>query len=51
MDTDLESMQRLRVVFARSPPGTHAEGSLQTPNCRFDVIRKVCETKEFQDKP
>ncbi len=31
--THLESMQRLREVFARSPPGTVAAGSLQMPSC------------------
>ena len=31
--TYFESMHKLRVVFARSPPGTQAAGSLQIPSC------------------
>lgn len=34
LSTYFESMQRLREALARSPPGTQAEGSLQTPNYR-----------------
>ena len=29
----LESMHKLRETLARSPPGTNAGGSLQTPSC------------------
>lgn len=33
-----DSMQRLREVLARSPPGTQAEGSLQTPSCQINLF-------------
>ena len=42
-------MQRLREVFARSPPGTHAEGSLQTPNLEKKVtVNKSSRKRRYK---
>jgi len=42
--TYLESMQRLRELLARSPPGTQAGGSLQTPSYRVHQHRSAART-------
>ena len=42
-NTHLESMHKLRVVLARSPPGTQAAGSLQIPSCQ----RKLSDNASY----
>ena len=51
--THFESMQRLREVLARSPPGTQAEGSLQTPNYRSNgnLVRLMVDNERLTLKP